>query len=218
MITMKIVTLLALFCFAAYTVCVAAPPQVGKKVEKPVNFVAAANDPVTGDWQGTGGVVAHLVPGGGDAYQANLLKSFDAEGEPLAVLHGTRSGQTVTFTGDGWTASIDGTTFTGSKGDQKFALQRVTRASPTINAPPPAGAVVLFDGHNLDAWAKKAGKDWLAEDGPARWKIVDGVAEVVPDTDCLITHQKFGDCRLHVEFRTLGTPRTAAYSCRIATR
>ena len=66
---------------------------------------------------------------------------------------------------------------------------------------------MLFDGHDLDAWAKKNGKQWLTEDGPAQWKILpDGALEVVPGSDCLITHQKFGDCHLHVEFRTLGLP------------
>jgi len=79
--------------------------------------------------------------------------------------------------------------------------------SPTLDAPPPKDAIVLFGGKNLDAWAKKAGKDWLKEDGPAKWKLVEGNAvEVVPDSDCIITHQKFGDCHLHVEFRTLGDP------------
>src|SRR5262249_39593538 len=37
--------------------------------------------------------------------------------------------------------------------------------------------------------------------------LVDGGAmEVVPGADSLITKQVFGDYRLHVEFRTLGTP------------
>jgi hypothetical protein len=70
----------------------------------------------------------------------------------------------------------------------------------------PDGAIVLFDGKNLDQWAKKAGKDWLKEDGPAEWKLdpQESAVEVVPGTDCLITHQKFGDFRLHLEFKTLG--------------
>src|SRR4051794_36881033 len=87
------------------------------------------------------------------------------------------------------------------------AVPKDVKLSPTLGAPAPKDAVVLFDGKNFDAWAKKAGKDWLKEDGPAKWKLTgDGAMEVVPETDCIITHQKFGDCHLHVEFRAMGEP------------
>src|SRR3954465_13617459 len=87
------------------------------------------------------------------------------------------------------------------------AVPKDVKLSPTLGAPAPKDAVVLFDGKNLDAWAKKAGKDWLKEDGPAKWKLVDGAAEVVPATDGgILSHQKFTDYHLHAEFRTLGAP------------
>lgn len=83
--------------------------------------------------------------------------------------------------------------------------RRETRPSPTLNAPPPPNAIVLFDGANLDAWAKQKQKQWEEVDGSAPWKIIPGVGvEVVPGAGSIITKQLFSDFKLHLEFRLLG--------------
>jgi hypothetical protein len=178
-------------------------------VEEPVDsrFKSTKPDLLIGNWQGTPGYVAQVFPTDDGKYQANVFKAFDEpDAKPVAIL----KGDSVVLSGDGWSGAIAGGHFKASKSGEKFDLQHVTRKPPTLGAKPPTGAVVLFDGKNLDAWAKKKGKDWLAEDGPAQWKVLaDGAVEVVPATDCLITHRKFGDCKIHVEFRTLGEPRNS---------
>jgi lysophospholipase L1-like esterase len=59
---------------------------------------------------------------------------------------------------------------------------------PAAAVPPPADAVVLFDGTNLDAWANGE-----------NWKVADGVATVGKGD--IRTKQGFGDCQVHLEFR-----------------
>jgi hypothetical protein len=182
-------------------------PKKGKKVEHPVNFIPAVADPLMGDWEGQGGYVAQVLPLSGGKYRAVLLTAFDTESSPVAILEGERSGRTVVFSGDGCSAVIKEGQLSGHKGDKDFILKKVTRTPPSLGAKPPQGALVLFDGKNLDAWAKKNGKSWLEEDGPARWRLIEGGAvEVVTNSDCIITHRKFSDCKVHVEFRTLGYP------------
>jgi hypothetical protein len=67
---------------------------------------------------------------------------------------------------------------------------------------------VLFDGTKLDAWSSQKAKSWEEADGPADWKILEaGVLEVVPGAGSLITKQRFGDIKLHVEYR-LPEPNT----------
>jgi hypothetical protein len=210
---MKTLHILTVICLSALPLFAAdespvGPGTNGRKVEKPVNFIPAKPDPLVGDWQGDkGGYVAQVVSTGYGKYQANLLTAFDTEKNVVAVLHGTAAADGIHFTSDNGTASIKDSHFTGSQDGKSFDLKHIERTSPTMGATPPKDAVVLFDGKNLDAWAKKSGKNWLTEDGPAKWKLLDGgVMEVVPDSDCIITHQKFGDCHVHVEFRTLGLP------------
>ncbi len=64
-------------------------------------------------------------------------------------------------------------------------------AGPAV--PPPADAVVLFDGRDLAQWTDAKGQ-------PSRWKLADGYMEVVAKTGSIKTVQTFGDCQLHVEW------------------
>lgn len=91
------------------------------------------------------------------------------------------------------TLNADGT-FAGAMGkDSKFSLARTVRRSPTEGAKPPTGAVVLFDGSNADDW--KGGK--LVE--------ADGAKFLLAGTG---SKKLFTDFHLHVEFRTVFSPKT----------
>jgi hypothetical protein len=68
---------------------------------------------------------------------------------------------------------------------------------PAKSAPPPEGAVVLFDGTEatLSNWeADKEGHQ------PTKWVVRDGAMECVPKSGYVRTKQTFGDCQLHVEW------------------
>src|SRR5205807_1521262 len=83
-------------------------------------------------------------------------------------------GGTVTFNGDGWSGTISKGHFNCHKGDEAFDLQHVTRTPPSLGAKPPAGAIVLFDGTNMDSWAKMMEREWLKEEGPSKWHLIPG--------------------------------------------
>jgi len=71
---------------------------------------------------------------------------------------------------------------TDNNGNALATIQKIDRKSPTLGAAPPAGAVVLFDGKNADAWQN--GK-------------VDEASLVQGTT----SKQTFGSHSLHIEFR-----------------
>jgi hypothetical protein len=59
----------------------------------------------------------------------------------------------------------------------------------------PSDAIVLFDG-------KDASK-WVAKDGSAvKWTIENGAMTVKPGSGEIRTKEGFGDCQLHIEWRT----------------
>ncbi|MBT8043601.1 MAG: DUF1080 domain-containing protein [Verrucomicrobiae bacterium] len=61
----------------------------------------------------------------------------------------------------------------------------------------PANAKILFDG------SEESFKNWISTKGePTKWKLVDGAMESVKKAGYIQTKEKFGSCRLHVEFAT----------------
>jgi len=89
-------------------------------------------------------------------------------------------------------ATIDGQTVVGQTDTGvKFELKRVNRQSPTLGAKPPEGAIVLFDGTNIDQWQKGAVL--------TPQKLLGTGAT---------TRGKFQDFTLHVEFMISYVPAT----------
>jgi catechol 2,3-dioxygenase-like lactoylglutathione lyase family enzyme len=194
-----------------------------RKVELPHPFYWAAPDPLRGDWQGEGGLVAQVVPvmdkiyskedlipqqEDNAKYEVHLFRQFDQPHDiPVAVLNGTLANATLSLEGDGWTGTIEDGHLKAKNGDQSIDLQHIARTSATLGMKPPKGAVVLFDGKNMDSWSKMMEKEWLKEDGPCKWHLVPGEAvESVPRSGNCISKQSFGDAKIHVEFRTIGGP------------
>lgn len=60
---------------------------------------------------------------------------------------------------------------------------------------PPSDAIVLFNGKDASQWTDGSG-------GAVKWNIADGAMTVVAKTGNIRTKQKFGDCQLHIEWRS----------------
>ncbi|MBN1790849.1 MAG: DUF1080 domain-containing protein [Bacteroidales bacterium] len=59
----------------------------------------------------------------------------------------------------------------------------------------PSDAIVLFDGTSLNEWTNDKGE-------PAGWTVADGCMTVKPGTGIIRTKRGFGDCQLHIEWRS----------------
>jgi Domain of Unknown Function (DUF1080) len=59
----------------------------------------------------------------------------------------------------------------------------------------PSDAIILFSGKDLNQWQG-------AEQGEAKWRLVDGAMEVVPKTGDIKTKESFCDVQLHIEWMT----------------
>jgi hypothetical protein len=75
-----------------------------------------------------------------------------------------------------------------------------THAEPRIITPgngtsAPSDAIVLFDGTNFLQWCDEKGKE-------VKWELKNEEMTVVKGTGSVLTKQSFGDCQLHIEWRT----------------
>lgn len=75
----------------------------------------------------------------------------------------------------------------------KPELKVVTAGETSV--PPPSDAIVLFDGKNASAWESNDGT-------PVKWKVADGTLTITPGGGIIRTKAAFGDCQLHIEWRT----------------
>lgn len=130
--------------------------------------------------QGHGRFEAVGYPGGlpGDGWNG------DRKG--IIRVNGLRNegGASVRFEKDEVIAEADGVKIYVSRKDDGATteLERVDRKSPTLGAPPPAGAVVLFDGKENRFPEAKVTADGLLQQGA-------------------LSSETFGDCSIHLEFR-----------------
>ena len=80
-------------------------------------------------------------------------------------------------------------------------VTEVWEPEPTIVTPsekdntPPSDAVILFDGANADAWEHD-------DASSVKWKIEKDIITVKPGTGQITTKESFGDCQLHLEWRS----------------
>jgi hypothetical protein len=125
---------------------------------------ALADDPdfaIQGEYGGkdAGHGVQVVAMGGGKfnawLYDGGLPGDGWSRGDGRLKLEGSRSeGQAIFTHEDGKTRGEikDGVFHLTLADGGKHTLQRIERTSPTLGAPAPEGAVVLFDGTNTDAW------------------------------------------------------------------
>ena len=143
-----------------------------------------------GEYTGSAGsakLAAQVIALGGGKFTAVFLDGGlpgdGWDGKSRTEVNGNLDGNKADFDSSGWKATIaDGALSGKNDHGTSFKLQRVERVSPDEGEKAPAGAVVLFDGTNVDAWQN--GKM------DARHLIESGTK----------TKAKYQDFKLHVEF------------------
>lgn len=156
-------------------------------------------DPFTGNYVGRWSekeevnpeIAAQVFPLGNDTYRIRVMNKLDMRCPILVDIEVQPKRGKLEFDAGGFTGQTNGKTFTGTRGELTYSMEKSVISSPTLGVRPPEGAVVLFDGSGLDAWT-----------GTEGWQILDdGTLMVTPDGEYLVTKETWTDVQLHVEFR-----------------
>jgi hypothetical protein len=168
----------------------------------------SALDKVQGNWEGnlTGAadspISAKIIAQGDNSYKALVEVKTDEKTISFEML-GRGDGSVGVFWGRSEYEStpllitaraVDGkmvAEISGTSETVGFQMNRVEKKSPTLGAPAPQGAVVLFDGTNEDKWKAIPSE---------KWNLHDGVMTV--SNPYLQTMDEFGSGTYHVEFMT----------------
>jgi hypothetical protein len=146
---------------------------------------------VQGEYTGEVGDAKHgvqVIARGDGKFEAVLLAGglpgAGWDGKTKQKLSGKTENEVTSLTGEKLSATISRGVMVLEADGKKGDLKKIDRQSPTIGMKPPAGAIVLFDGSNLDAWnPPKPAEDQLMGVGTR-------------------TKQKFDSFTLHLEFRS----------------
>jgi hypothetical protein len=113
-----------------------------------------------------------IRPLGHDNFQAVAyfggLPGQEAHRPTMTRMVGRRSGDFLILSGGPWAIFVekDGCLIVDRTGKNRGRLERIARVSPTMHAKAPEGAMVLFDGSNVDQFTNgQMTKDGLLEEG-----------------------------------------------------
>ena len=159
-------SLLLTFCLfittAAFVFAADAPKEKPKpKPELPTFLDAAKAGPdyadqgeYSNDWG-----AAQVIALGDDKFRLVIYQGgFPGAGGDLSTkttVEGKREGDKINFATapNGFKHRLaKGVLTTVSTGGDEYTMEKIERTSPTLGAKPPAGAIVLYDGSNADAW------------------------------------------------------------------
>lgn len=194
-------------CLVLATVAGPALSAAEKKDSGPVAVTVADAGPdyaVQGEYVSTSpGLGVQVIAEGKGAFTAVImtggLPGAGWDGKSRQELKGQTSAAETTFSGDTGKAVLAGgvLTVTGSDG-KAVTCAKTARVSPTLGVKPPIGAVILFDGTNVDAWDDKGRIDTIDGEKLLAWG---------PKTKA-----KFTSYQLHLEFRTPFMPQAKGQS------